>query len=114
MLILRTPKRQLGLRTKPSLSAVVATLGASLAVMPAAAEENTPGNMTCRGKLVVQEGSGSQNIKIGICIFTIDQYTGLVITDKCKIDERCTVQARVVKDHRGVWIDHVYSARAGK
>ncbi len=103
-----------GLRMKANLSAVIAILGISLTVSPAAAQEDAGTDMTCRGKLIAQEGSGGDNIKIGSCIFTIDQYSGVVITNECRIGKRCTVRARVVKDKRGVWIDHVYSARSGR
>ncbi len=98
---------------KTKLSAGIA-IGISLAVVPAIAQEHNGQHMTCRGKLIEQKGSGGNNIKIGSCVFTIGQYTGVVITDGCRIGQRCTVRARVVPDDRRVWIDHAYSVRASE
>jgi hypothetical protein len=36
------------------------------------------------------------------------------ITDKCRSGQPCTVRARVVRDRRGLWIKHAYSARPGR
>ncbi len=99
---------------KTNLSAGIAILGISLTVLPATAQEQNGQDMTCRGKLIEQKGSGGNNVKIGSCVFTIGQYTGVVITDGCRIGQRCTVRARVVMDDRGVWIDHAYSVRASE
>jgi UDP-3-O-[3-hydroxymyristoyl] glucosamine N-acyltransferase len=99
---------------KAKLSAGIAILGISLSLVPATAQERNGQDMTCRGKLIEQKGSGGNNIKIGSCVFTIGQYTGVVITDGCRIGQRCTVRARVVMDDRGVWIDHAYSVRGSE
>jgi hypothetical protein len=71
-------------------------------------------DMTCRGRLIEEENTGGDNVKIGPCKFTIDQYTGVIVHNKCRNGQPCTVQARVVKDERGLWISRVYSARPGR
>jgi hypothetical protein len=71
-------------------------------------------DMTCRGMLKEVENTGGDNIKIGPCEFTIDQYTGAAITDRCRLGQVCTVQARVAENQRRLWITHVYSARPGR
>ena len=71
-------------------------------------------DMTCRGILKEVENTGGDNVKVGPCQFTIDQYTGVLITDKCRSGQPCTVRARVVKDRRGLWITHAYSVRPGR
>ena len=92
------------------LSTIIAVLAISTTTIHAADGRD----MTCRGILNEVENTGGDNVKVGPCQFTIDQYTGVDITDKCRSGQPCTVRARVVRDRRGLWIKHAYSARPGR
>jgi hypothetical protein len=67
-------------------------------------------DMTCRGNLISTDKESGDTAKIGPCNFTIDGYTGITITDKCRFGSPCTVQARIV----GAEITHVYSVQPGR
>jgi len=64
-------------------------------------------DMTCQGTLINTDREAGDTAKIGSCTFTIDAYTGVSITDKCRFGRRCTVRARLV----GNDITHVYSVQ---
>ena len=72
-----------------------------------------PDIMTCQGILSAVRDS-EDNFRVGQCLFSIDQYTGVVVDEKCRIGRPCTVQARIKKDDRGTWITHVYTAAGGR
>src|SRR5262249_16001363 len=80
---------------KATLSAVIAVLAISTATHAADGRDKT-----CRGILREVENTGGDNVKIGPCQFTIDQYAGVDITNKCRFGQPCTVHARVVRDGR--------------
>jgi len=82
---------------------------AAPAAAPAQAQQTT-----CQGVLSEVPNTGGDNFRVGACTFTIDQYEGVIITDKCRVGRPCTVLARVRKDTRGTWITHAYEARGRK
>jgi hypothetical protein len=98
---------------RATLSGAIVVLAISTTAAHAAEALNGR-DMTCRGILNEVENTGGDNVKVGPCQFTIDQYTGVDITDKCRSGQPCTVRARVVRDRRGLWIEHAYSARPGR
>jgi hypothetical protein len=67
-------------------------------------------DMICRGTLINTDKESGDTAKIGLCRFTIDQFTGMGIIGTCRYGRPCTVRARVV----GSNITHVYSVRAGR
>jgi hypothetical protein len=69
--------------------------------------------MTCQGVLR-QAPNSEDRFRVGTCTFAIDQYTGVVIDEKCRIGRPCTVRATVKRDNRGLWIIHADSAQPGR
>jgi hypothetical protein len=69
-------------------------------------------DMMCQG-ILNAIGNSEDRFRVGQCVFAIDQYTGVVIDEKCRIGRPCTVRARIKKDARGMWIEHAYEAAAG-
>jgi hypothetical protein len=67
-------------------------------------------DMTCRGTLINTDKESGDTAKIGACRFTVDAYTGVTITDKCREGRPCTVRARLLGNN----ITHVYSVQAGR
>ncbi len=88
---------------KAVLSAIIAVMAISTTTDAAHGRD-----MACRG--ILKNVENTDNVKIGPCVFTKGQYSGVTITDKCRFGQLCRVQARVVRDNRGLWVDHAYRA----